>query len=735
LNNLLAELKRRNIFRVAGVYAVIGWLIMQVISVMTPALNLPDWVDSFFAILIIAGFPISILLAWAFELTPEGMKPTKSIARDDSITSKTARKLDYAILGGLALVGGLLAIQTFKPVSTSATVTASQATEASIAVLPFVNLSSDPDQEYFSDGISEELLNLFAKIPNLHVTSRSSAFAFKGKDINIPKVAAQLGVAHVLEGSVRKSGTKLRITAQLIEAESDKHLWSETYDRELDDIFAVQDEISAAIVQALSGILGVEGEVSKAPTATRTVNPEAYQAFLRGKAIGEQRTGPAKYEAIKEYERAIELDQNYAPAYAALAASWISLQKGDGSYGDLTLAEYEARAEPLLEKALALDPNLSETHSALGRLRQEQGDFEEALKALQKAIELNPNNAHAYSDLAIYYQTSGEADKITDPLEKAYELDPLNTRSAGNLALLKIFRGELDDAEAISKKLVLLDPVNGNTRLATVARERGNTDLTWDYAFKGLEADPTDNSVRNELSTRFAFSGYPEEAIEIFPQIEGQLYWYALETEKALAAGKAEYEADSKNFYAILGLGNAQSLAKNWEEAHRLYEQAYALVDGNFESGAAVSLHWLRKKMGDEDGAKALLPTIRKGVTDMEKAGWIDGNHLRQQALALITLGEMDEALKRARAAADKGARIPEAFLKTLPSSDGWALLYEDPRLREIFKISDRVEAEHMAAIFTRLCTPPAETFWQPSAETCASAKAKYGLTYSVHAK
>jgi len=470
---------------------------------------------------------------------------------------------------------------------------------------------------------------------------------------------------------VRKSGPKLRITAQLIEAESDRHLWSETYDRELDDIFAVQDEISAAIVEALSGILGIEGKVSKAPTATRTVNPEAYQAFLRGNAIGEQRTQPAKYEAIKEYERAIELDPNYAPAYAALAASWISLQKGDGSYGDLTLAEYEARAE-----------------------------------ALQKAIELNPNNAHAYSDLAIYYQTSGEADKITYPLEKAYELDPLNTRSAGNLALLKIFRGELDDAEAISKKLVLLNPVNGNTRLATVARERGNTDLTWDYAFKGLEADPTDNSVRNELSTRFAFSGYPEEAIEIFPQIEGQLYWYALETEKALAAAKAEYEADSKNFYAILGLGNAQSIAKNWEEAHRLYEQAYALVDGNFES-----------------------------VTDMEKAGWIDDNHLRQQAFALITLGEMDEALKRARAAADKGARIPEAFLKTLPSSDGWASLYDDPRLREIFKISDRVEAEQMTAIFTRLCTPPEEKFWQPSAETCASAKAKYGLTYTGKAK
>jgi len=171
LDNLFAELKRRNIFRVAGVYAVVGWLIMQVVSVMTPALNLPDWVDSFFAILLIAGFPITILLAWAFELTPEGMKPTKSIAPDASITSKTGRKLDYAIIGGLALVGGLLVVQTMRPATAPATITASQASDASIAVLPFVNLSSDPDQEYFSDGISEELLNLFAKIPNLHVTS------------------------------------------------------------------------------------------------------------------------------------------------------------------------------------------------------------------------------------------------------------------------------------------------------------------------------------------------------------------------------------------------------------------------------------------------------------------------------------------------------------------------------------------------------------------------------------
>ena len=730
MNNLFAELKRRNIFRVAGVYAVVGWLIMQVISVMTPALNLPDWVDSFFAILLIAGFPIAMLLAWAFELTPEGMKPTKAIAPEESITSKTGRKLDYAILGGLALVGGLLAVQTFKPASTSATITATQATDASIAVLPFVNLSADAEQEYFADGISEELLNLFAKIPGLHVTSRSSAFSYKGKDINIPEVATALGVAHILEGSVRKSGPKLRITAQLIEAESDKHLWSETYDREIDDIFAVQDEISAAIVTSLRDVLGVAGETLESPTATRTVNAEAYQAFLRGNAIGEQRTQPAKYEAIKEYERAIELDPNYAPAYAAAALSWISLQKGDGSYGDLTLAEYEAKAEPLLAKALALDPNHSVTYSALGRLRQEQGKFDEGLKALKKAIELNPNNTHAYSDLAIYYQTTGEADKITPALEKAYELDPLNTRSAGNLALLKIFRGELDDAEAIAKKLVLLDPVNGNTRLAMIARDRGNADRTWDYALKGLEADPTDNSVRNQLANRLAFNGYPEEAVEVFPQFRSQLYWYALETDKALAAAKAEYEADPKNFYTILGLGNAQSLAKDWEEAHRLYEQAYSLTGGNFDGQAAVSLYWLRKKVGDEEGAEALLPQIRKSITDMEKAGWVDGNHLRSQAFALMTLGEMDEALIRARKAAEGGARVPEAFIKRLPSNMGWEPIYNDPRWRDIIETSDRIAAEHMVAIFTRLCTPPEEKFWQPSAETCTSAKAKYGLTY-----
>jgi len=733
MNNLFAELKRRNIFRVAGVYAVVGWLIMQVISVMTPALNLPDWVDSFFAVLIISGFPICLLLAWAFELTPEGMKPTKSIMPDASISAKTGRKLDYAILGGLALVGGLLAMQTFKPATAPTNITASQASDASIAVLPFVNLSSDPDQEYFSDGISEELLNLFAKIPNLHVTSRSSAFAFKGKDINIPDVARQLGVAHVLEGSVRKSGSKLRITAQLIEAESDRHLWSETYDRELDDIFAIQDEISAAIVFALHDVLGVSPETSSAPKIARTVNQQAYEAYLRGNAIGDQRTKATKYEAIKEYQKAIKIDPEYAPAYAALAATWLSLQKGDGAYGDLTLAEIENKVEPLLQKALALDPNFSSTYATLGRLQQEQGKFDEGLKALKRSIELNPNDAHAYNDLAIFYQISGEADKITGALEKAYELDPINTRSGGNLALLKIFEGKLVDAEEIASKVAMLDPNTGNSRLLHIAWERGDIDQTEEFLFRALEADPSDNAVRTILAHVLAFNGFVEEAIQVFPQAKAELYWYAGETEKALAAAKADLVADPQNYWAMRMLGNVQLQAGNIAEARKLFEQAFELTGGVFEIRNDLPLYWLRKKEGDIAGAEALLPKIRQGLTDMEKAGWVDGLHLRDQAGALMALGDTETALSRIQAAANQGARVPREFIET--SILGWEPVFDDPRWLEITAISKEKDERFVALVFTRACTPPDEAYWQPSVETCARAKKKYGLSYTAITK
>ena len=260
------ELKRRNVFKVAAAYIIVGWLIMQAGEVMRPALHLPGWVNSMLAFFLILGFPLALIFAWAFEMTPEGLKKEKDIDRSQSMVDVTSRKLNLTITVVLVLALALFAFDKFvlsagretTAVETAlqeATQEASTKTGKSIAVLPFVNMSDDASNEFFADGISEEMLNLLAKIPELRVTSRSSAFSYKGKDFKIADVGRELDVTHVLEGSVRKAGYQVRITAQLIEVDGDTHLWSETYDRSLDDIFAIQDEIAAAVVAQLKIVL------------------------------------------------------------------------------------------------------------------------------------------------------------------------------------------------------------------------------------------------------------------------------------------------------------------------------------------------------------------------------------------------------------------------------------------------------------------------------------------------
>ncbi|MDH3902866.1 MAG: hypothetical protein OES90_06560, partial [Xanthomonadales bacterium] len=273
--SFFAELKRRNVFKVAVAYIIVAWLLLQVSDTLVPALHLPEWFNSGVAFVLIIGFPIAMIFAWAFEMTPEGIKKEKDVDRSQSITNVTSQKLNNVIIGVLVLALVYFAIDKFilapgrtlpgsdqisqqasdhtaetneKSALTPVEVTPDsiEANNKSIAVLPFVNMSSDPEQEYFSDGLSEELLNLLVKIPELHVAARTSSFSFKGQSIEIPEIASRLNVDHVLEGSVRKSGNQLRITAQLIQADNGYHLWSETYDRQLDNIFQIQDEIAHA---------------------------------------------------------------------------------------------------------------------------------------------------------------------------------------------------------------------------------------------------------------------------------------------------------------------------------------------------------------------------------------------------------------------------------------------------------------------------------------------------------
>ena len=323
------ELKRRNVLRVAGLYVVGAWLIVQVADTVLPMFDATAGLPRVIVIVLAIGFIPALVFAWAFEITPEGLRREKDVDRAESITPHTGKKLDRLIMVVLALALGYFAFDKFvlspqreaEQVSTARKEGRTEALvesygEKSIAVLPFVNMSSDPDQEYFSDGISEELLNLLAKVPQLRVISRSSAFSYKGKDVKLAQVAEELNVAHILEGSVRKAGNNVRITAQLIEARSDTHLWSETYDRSLDNIFAVQDEIAGAVVAQLK--LKLLGAV---PTA-KTTDPKAYALYLQARQLHHQYTPEGFQQSIALYRQALAIDPNYAAAWIGLARAY-----------------------------------------------------------------------------------------------------------------------------------------------------------------------------------------------------------------------------------------------------------------------------------------------------------------------------------------------------------------------------------------------------------------------------
>ena len=356
------ELRRRNVFKVGIVYFVVAWLLLQVSDTLGPALRLPEWLVSAVAFLLILGFPVALVFAWAFDLTPEGLKRESEGDPAAPIAGKPGKKLNYTIVAALMIALSYFVFEIIvldsdrdtAEIPTAVQVAQQQPAEIesagvdnSIAVLPFVNMSSDEEQEYFSDGLSEELLNLLAGIPELKVAARTSSFSFKGKDLGIPEIASQLNVAHVLEGSVRKHGNQLRITAQLIRADNGYHIWSETYDRQLDNVFQIQEDIAIAVVDALK--ITLLGDVPK----LRTTDPRAYQLFLEGHYLKRQISSDALNRAIELFKQAVEIDPAYVPAWAELADTYL----WGGGLDELSREERFALADQAIQTAINTDPD------------------------------------------------------------------------------------------------------------------------------------------------------------------------------------------------------------------------------------------------------------------------------------------------------------------------------------------------------------------------------------------
>jgi TolB-like protein/Flp pilus assembly protein TadD len=500
-----AELKRRNVVRVALAYAVVAWLAIEISTTTFPILRLPEWTATFVTVLLIIGFPLAIIFAWAYELTPEGLKKEKDVIRDESITHMTGRKLDFAIIGVLAVAVIYFVSEKFfwaNDIATQSQVETSGGATAdtySIAVLPFVNMSADLEQEYFSDGITEEILNALAGIRGLAVTSRTSAFAFKGKSVSIPQIAQELGVAHVLEGSVRKSGTRLRITAQLIDVATDKHLWSETYDRELTDIFAVQDEISANIAAALKVNLLGDTVVEPAP---RAVIPEAYDLYLHGLQQVAINTFASLDQAENYFQQAIAVDPMFVRAHAGLG--WVL---NDQIYnGAVPLDENEPKIREVLRRGLELDPDNAGLVGLSGQLAFWDGDLEQARLLFRRAVALEPPYFGVWNRYAGTLWRLGRVAEGLQVREDWREADPLNPAASTEFAFTHLFLGHFDIVFAAASHLRAIAPNNpyasfieGITRIVYLGDlAAGIPDIE-----NGLKIDPNDHEAMGILAISY----------------------------------------------------------------------------------------------------------------------------------------------------------------------------------------------------------------------------------------
>ncbi len=425
MNNIFKELRRRNVFRVAGVYGVVGWLLAQVAATLENAVGLPAWFDGMVVSLLFIGFPVAMILAWAFEMTPDGVKPTAAVPEGASIAQKTGRKLDIAILCGLALVALIIIADRVIPHSGAGAVRqAAQEGAASVAVLPFIDLSPDGDQEYFSDGISEEILNVLVRIPDLKVAGRTSSFSFKGKNDDLRIIGDTLGVDHVLEGSVRKSGAQLRITAQLIRSEDGFHLWSETYDRELTDIFNIQDDIAKAVAKELALSLGLKA--GETLVTDRTDDVVAYEKYLKAKQLILARGLGNLNAALLLLNETTARDPNFAPAWAGIAyvyAIYEAYQPALPPTGDYH--QWRAIGRAAATRAIALDPTNAEAYSQLGAFLYYDHDFIPAFKALDRAVELAPENSSVLDNAAQALNFVGYFHEAEALSKRAIAIDPL----------------------------------------------------------------------------------------------------------------------------------------------------------------------------------------------------------------------------------------------------------------------------------------------------------------------
>ena len=572
--NFFAELKRRNVYKVAVAYAVVAWLLIQAASIVLPTFEAPGWTMKILMAALGVGFPLAVVLAWAFEITPEGLVRAEDVPPNESIASRTGRKLVGITFVLAVIAAGLFTFQFVRSKPATKTVLSPTAAPSgaavtppipakSIAVLPFENLSEDKANAYFAEGIQDEILTRLAKIADLKVISRTSTQRFKSAPNDLRQIAQQLGVANILEGSVQKANDQVRVNVQLINALTDAHLWADTYDRKLIDIFAVETEIAKAVADVLQAKL--TGSEQHVIAARPTENTEAHQLYLKGRFFWNKRTGNDLKKSIGYFEQAIAADPNYALAYAGVADAYVLLP----GYSAGIPRDCYPKAKAMAKRALELDDTLAEAHTTLaGAIWSYEFDFTQANRDFQRAIELNPNYATAHQQYGnMTLSALGRGAEAIAEGKRAVELDPLSLVINADLGVDYYYAHRYEEAIAQQRKTLEMDPgfyyARFNLGLALVAKG----DLKAAIAeYQKAYASDDDPWVLGLLGNAYALSGNKTEARKILDQLK--------------EISRQRYVSAYSYVIVYLALGDK-------EEALRWLEQSY-------QDRAGSDIGWMR---------------------------------------------------------------------------------------------------------------------------------------------
>jgi TolB-like protein/Tfp pilus assembly protein PilF len=545
--NFFAELKRRNVYKVAIAYAVVAWLLMQVASQIFPFFEIPNWAVRLVVLLLVIGFPVAIILAWAFELTPEGLKRTE-VADELPRKSEQKRAWIYVVIIAGAVAAGLFFFGRYTSSKRGA-----EMSEKSIAVLPFENRSEDKANAYFAEGVQDEILTRLSKIADLKVTSHTSTQHYKSVPENLAEIAKQLGVAHILEGSVQKSGDAVRVNVQLIKAANNSHVWAETFDRKLTDIFSVESDVAKAIADQLRAHITRQEE--QVIAAKPTKNIEAYDAYLRGRYFWNKRTSDGIKHAIEHFQQSIERDPDFALGHAGLADSYIALT----FYNFAAPHETMPKAKESAIKALALDNTLAEAHASLAHiLMNYDWNWSAAEKEFKRSIELKPDYATAHEWYAIHYLTAtGRLEEAVQEMKKALELEPASLVMNTFMGATLYYAGRYDEAIDQCRRTIEMDPnfTVAHWHLGLAYEQKQVLDAATEEFKKAISLSEGSPLMKAALGRAYAKSQKKHEANEILNELN------ELSKQHYVSA----YEVAT--IYVALG---------NNEQVFQLLEEAYA---------------------------------------------------------------------------------------------------------------------------------------------------------------